>query len=113
MPLELAISRRRPGDYTFAASTGSVAFSLGWWARYRNSLEGSSLLYREYPHAYNVNPNFANMRENPGTEYPFHFTLTRDGNPGWYRKGQKDRVFTSQELTDRLLAKLLNRHFGT
>ncbi|MFN2526380.1 MAG: hypothetical protein ABR505_08980 [Actinomycetota bacterium] len=85
-----------------------VSLALGWHYSYANTLRYSGLRVREFDRPLYLRGS-ARRRREPTEEAEFAFTRTLEGRLGWAGESDGGRVWSSPQLADHYLKRLLDR----
>jgi hypothetical protein len=97
-------------EFRATMSTPRAGLQIGWSFSAVNSLVHSALLVREFNRPTFLHGEYhGTKKKNPVAKDSYLFTRTKDGRFGWASEKDAKRVFSTEELADTLLKRLLDR----
>ena len=105
--LNLSLHRDPNDRYVFWVNGARVSMSMGWHCSYSNTTRHSSLLIRERDGPYGLGWPAALCPV--VSEIRVSITVDATGAPAWQEEDHPDRYYSSRQLGDRYLNRLLDR----
>lgn len=99
----------RRSDTLRLINSDPVNLIISWYAHYTNSLDGVYLkvdFYKGFPRLPGFMPSMFEARQLRSMQ--FSYQLIREGHAAYVQKGQPDRDYTPQQLSDHLLTMLMD-----
>lgn len=110
---ELSFSLRN--ETLCAVDTPYGSFTMGWSQQYSNSLKYASLFIQEFRVPYSLSHG-GDMENTDGAELlgnvRIYFVLDDAGLPAWCEKDAPERFYSSKELGNRYLKRLIDHVYG-
>lgn len=100
---------RSPHEFRSAVRTPRAGTLIGWENAYGNTVRKASLLVREFARPVFLDGYYPGGRKSAVGKEDFTFTQILDGRLGWISDKDDARVWSTEQLADRILSRLIDR----
>lgn len=109
--VDIEVIEKQGRNRVWAVNVPRGGITFGWAKQWGNSLKSSGLLVRELDGPAHFR-GWAGREPNEVNVDRVYPDLDANDNLVWQIKSEPDRLFSSRDLVDRYLSRLVERHFG-